>query len=149
MNNIFDIEDLRDRLFYTIVGNYDEMNTLMEHVSKNNNRRYFISPLIRPVADIAFDHFIENGTDIQLQDKIEFIQCSLVSNFYDNDGYSLYLLLCIDNSILSLPQINSEKTTNIEHIIKKDFGKPFSKVNNFKVIQLKHPSNIMVYYAKL
>jgi hypothetical protein len=149
---IIEIEIVAEKIYYTIIGKYLEMNNLLKNLRTiDNKKKYFISKLIIPVANIS--------DGLELADNIEHVQCSIICDCSKTEERAMFCLLCIEEingkNILKFPEIILHDNIEPDKIIMGDIGKlikiiPDQVKESLRLIDVTGPeSDILVYCARL
>lgn len=160
--NIIEIEIPAEKIYYTIIGNKNDMNKLLLNLSNKNNidnNKYIISKLSAPISNIISKLELDNNIiNINIAQNTELIQCNLLSDCNKKEEKEVYTLLCLlkedNNYILKFPEISIKEGIEPEKNIMEDIKKIFNIVpksikNTLKLLNnIGLNSDILIYIAR-
>lgn len=157
--DVIEIEIIADKIYYTIIGKQEDMNSLLDKIKMADDKRhgvkYIVSKLMVPLACVSFD----TDKPFELAEFSEHVQCSVICDCNKREEKVMYCLLCVDESngkcILRFPEIELNDSIEPDKIIIADVMRiakhvPPQVKDTLRLIDVTGPSSdILVYCARL
>lgn len=121
IGNYVEIELTADQLYYTIIGEENEMSSLLAKIEPGS-KEYMIAKLCVPLANVSPSGYI-------IDNYMEKIQCSFLCDCNTKEEKKVYALMCIEKengfNVLRYLYIDTEENNDPETLIENEINKLF------------------------